>query len=148
MPIRVELKGLTEDDMYSILTEPVTNMIKQQTSLLATEGVELVFEDEAIREIARVAALLNKTVENIGARRLHTVIERIVEERRSVRTLQLISLLLCFHCYLTVFPLLSLPSHCPPTARHCPPSALPRPCLPAFAFPHASPHAPPPPRIG
>jgi len=66
--------------MYSILTEPVTNMIKHQTSLLATDGVELVFEDEAIREIARVAALLNKTVENIGARRLHTVIERIVEE--------------------------------------------------------------------
>ena len=48
--------------------------------LLATEGVELVFEDEAIREIARMAALLNKTVENIGARRLHTVVERIVEE--------------------------------------------------------------------
>jgi len=76
----VELKGLTEDDMYLILTEPITNMIKQQTELLKTEGVELVFEDDAIREIARVAALLNKTVENIGARRLHTVIERIVEE--------------------------------------------------------------------
>ena len=55
-------------------------MIKQQVSLLATEGVTLVFEDAAIREIARVASLLNKTVENIGARRLHTVIERIVEE--------------------------------------------------------------------
>jgi len=80
LPIRVELKGLTEDDMYRILTEPVTNMIRQQVELLATEGVDLVFEDDAIREIARMAALMNKTVENIGARRLHTVVERIVEE--------------------------------------------------------------------
>ncbi len=80
LPIRVELKGLTEDDMYRILTEPVTNMVRQQVELLSTEGVKLEFEDEAIREVARMAALLNKTVENIGARRLHTVIERIVEE--------------------------------------------------------------------
>lgn len=80
LPIRVNLNGLTEDDMYRILTEPVTNMIRQQVELLATEGVELVFEDDAIREIARVAARMNKTVENIGARRLHTVVERIVEE--------------------------------------------------------------------
>ncbi|GMH92824.1 hypothetical protein TrVE_jg10817 [Triparma verrucosa] len=80
LPIRVELQGLTEDDMYRILTEPITNMIRQQVELLSTEGVELVFEDDAVREIARMAALLNKTVENIGARRLHTVVERIVEE--------------------------------------------------------------------
>ena len=55
-------------------------MIRQQVELLKTEGVELVFEDEAIREIAKMAAELNKSVENIGARRLHTVMERIMEE--------------------------------------------------------------------
>jgi len=80
LPVRVHLKGLTEDDLYKILTEPVANMIRQQVELLKTEGVELVFEDEAIREIARMAAELNKTVENIGARRLHTVMEKIMEE--------------------------------------------------------------------
>lgn len=55
-------------------------MLRQQVELIATEGVTLVYEDEAIREIARMAAKLNKTVENIGARRLHTVIERIMED--------------------------------------------------------------------
>lgn len=80
LPVRVNLKGLTEDDLFRILTEPVANMIRQQTELLKTEGVELVFEEEAIREIAKMAAELNKTVENIGARRLHTVMERIMEE--------------------------------------------------------------------
>jgi ATP-dependent HslUV protease ATP-binding subunit HslU len=80
LPIRVELKGLTEDDLYRILTEPIANLIRQQVELIGTEGVELVFQDEAIRELARMAAHLNKTVENIGARRLHTVIERIMEE--------------------------------------------------------------------
>lgn len=79
LPIRVELNGLTEDDLYKILTEPVANLLRQQTELIATEGVKLEFEDDAVREIARMAALLNKTVENIGARRLHTVIERIME---------------------------------------------------------------------
>lgn len=79
LPIRVELAGLTEDDLYKILTEPVANLIRQQKELIGAEGVELEFEDEAIREIARMAALLNKTVENIGARRLHTVLERIME---------------------------------------------------------------------
>eukprot|EP00977_Amphora_coffeiformis_P007444 scaffold1619_cov161-Amphora_coffeaeformis.AAC.4 len=80
LPIRVELKGLTENDLYRILTEPVANLVRQQVELIATEGVELVFEDDAIREMARLAAHFNKTVENIGARRLHTVIERIMEE--------------------------------------------------------------------
>jgi ATP-dependent HslUV protease ATP-binding subunit HslU len=80
LPIRVELKGLTEDDLYRILTEPVSNLVLQQIELIRTEGVELVFEDDAIREIARMAALLNRTVENIGARRLHTVMERIMED--------------------------------------------------------------------
>jgi ATP-dependent HslUV protease ATP-binding subunit HslU len=79
LPIRVELAGLSEDDLYKILTEPVANLIRQQVELIGAEGVNLLFEDEAIREIARMAALLNKTVENIGARRLHTVLERIME---------------------------------------------------------------------
>ena len=79
LPIRVELNGLSEHDLYKILTEPVANLLRQQIELLATEGVKLTFEDDAIREIARMAALLNRTVENIGARRLHTVIERIME---------------------------------------------------------------------
>mmetsp|Transcript_22169 Transcript_22169/g.61607 ORF Transcript_22169/g.61607 Transcript_22169/m.61607 type:complete len:296 (+) Transcript_22169:71-958(+) len=80
LPIRVHLKGLTEDDLYRILTEPVANLVRQQIEMIGTEGVTLKFEDDAIREIARMAALLNKEVENIGARRLHTVVERIMEE--------------------------------------------------------------------
>lgn len=80
LPIRVTLKGLTQDDLYRILTEPVTNLIRQQVEMLNTEKVELSFTDGAIREIARVAHETNRTVENIGARRLHTVIERIVED--------------------------------------------------------------------
>lgn len=80
LPIQVELKGLTEDDLYRILTEPVANLVRQQVELVATEGVTLIFEDDAIREMARMAAKLNQTVENIGARRLHTVMERIMEE--------------------------------------------------------------------
>ncbi|CAM9682551.1 unnamed protein product, partial [Sphacelaria rigidula] len=79
LPIRVQLKGLTEEDMYRILTEPVNNLIRQQVELLKTEQVDIQFTEEAVREVARVAALVNKTVENIGARRLHTVLERIVE---------------------------------------------------------------------
>ncbi|KAJ1432475.1 ATP-dependent hsl protease ATP-binding subunit hslU [Ochromonadaceae sp. CCMP2298] len=80
LPIRVTLKGLTEEDMYRILTEPVTNLIRQQVELMKSEKVDLVFEDLAIREIARVAFMANRSVENIGARRLHTVIERVMEE--------------------------------------------------------------------
>lgn len=80
LPIRVELKGLTENDLYRILTEPVANLVRQQIDMIGTEGVELQFDDDAIREIARMAAHLNKSVENIGARRLHTVMERIMEE--------------------------------------------------------------------
>merc|ERR1712087_1102498 len=80
LPIRVELAGLTEEDLYKILTEPVANLIRQQISLIATEGVVLRFEEDAIQEIARMAALLNRAVENIGARRLHTVIERVMEK--------------------------------------------------------------------
>jgi ATP-dependent HslUV protease ATP-binding subunit HslU len=80
LPIRVNLKGLTEDDLYRILTEPITNLIRQQCELMSTENVCLEIDDDALREIARVASEVNRTVENIGARRLHTVIERIVEE--------------------------------------------------------------------
>lgn len=80
LPIRVYVKALTEDDMYKILTEPVSNLIRQQLELMASEDFTLTFTDGAIREIARVSFEVNKTVENIGARRLHTVIERIVEE--------------------------------------------------------------------
>jgi len=80
LPIRVNLNGLTEDDLYRILTEPVANLVRQQIELINTEGVSLEFTDEAIREMARIAAHLNKTVENIGARRLHTVMERIMED--------------------------------------------------------------------
>lgn len=80
LPIRVELKGLHQKDLYKIMTEPENNMIKQQVELMKTEGIVLVFTDEAIQEIARVAAQINETVENIGARRLHTVLEKIVED--------------------------------------------------------------------
>ncbi|GMI58574.1 hypothetical protein ScalyP_jg10978 [Parmales sp. scaly parma] len=80
LPIRVELNGLTEDDMYKILTEPVTNVLRQQVESIGTEGVKLKFDDDAIREMARVSSEMNRTVENIGARRLFPVIERIVEE--------------------------------------------------------------------
>eukprot|EP00904_Undaria_pinnatifida_P008551 jgi/Undpi1/4826/HiC_scaffold_19.g08179.m1 len=79
LPIRVQLKGLSEEDLYKILTEPKNNLIRQQVELMKTEGVDIQFTDDAIREIAKVGAYVNKTVENIGARRLHTVLERIVE---------------------------------------------------------------------
>lgn len=80
LPIRVSLDELGADDYYRILTEPVANLLRQQTELLAVEGVDLVFEDSGVREIANVAAELNRTVENIGARRLQTVIERVVDD--------------------------------------------------------------------
>jgi len=80
LPIRVELKGLTEDDMHRILTEPVANLVRQQVELLATEGVALSFEPAALRAIAKAAVEANKRVENLGARRLHAVLERILED--------------------------------------------------------------------
>jgi len=78
-PIRVELAALSEDDFYRILTEPQNALLKQYVALLATEGVELHFSDEAVRELARIAAEVNGRTENIGARRLHTVLERLLE---------------------------------------------------------------------
>jgi len=80
LPIRVELKGLTEHDLYRILTEPEMNMIEQQRALMKTEGIDLVFTDAAIKHVASIASQVNKSLDNIGARRLHTVIERIVED--------------------------------------------------------------------
>ncbi|XP_024526022.1 uncharacterized protein LOC9652181 isoform X1 [Selaginella moellendorffii] len=80
LPIRVELKALQREDLYRILTEPEINMLKQQQLLLETEGVELIFTEDAVRELANVAAEVNRSLDNIGARRLHTVIERVVED--------------------------------------------------------------------
>src|SRR6202163_2787810 len=80
LPIRVELKALDRDDFRRILTEPEARLIKQYPAPLATEGVELDFRPEAIDEIALLAEQINATVENIGARRLHTILERLLEE--------------------------------------------------------------------
>jgi ATP-dependent HslUV protease ATP-binding subunit HslU len=79
-PIRVELKSLTEDDFVRILTEPKNALIKQYVALLETEGIRLSFTDDAIREIARFATRVNGFGENIGARRLHTILEKVVEQ--------------------------------------------------------------------
>ena len=79
-PIRVELKSLTVEDFLRILTEPKSSLTKQCTALLETEGVRLEFAPEALREIAEFAFRVNETTENIGARRLHTIMERVLEE--------------------------------------------------------------------
>ena len=78
-PIRVELDALTREDFVRILTEPQNALLKQYVALMATEGVRLVFEESAIAEIAAIAAEVNQSTENIGARRLHTVVERLLE---------------------------------------------------------------------
>ncbi|MFN2431999.1 MAG: ATP-dependent protease ATPase subunit HslU [Gemmatimonadota bacterium] len=79
-PIRVELESLSARDFERILVEPKNALTKQYQALLATEGVELTFEAEGIREIARTAAVVNETMENIGARRLHTILTRLLDE--------------------------------------------------------------------
>jgi len=79
-PLRVELDSLDEDALYQILTQPKNSLLKQYIALLSTENVELEFDDEAIREIARIAHAANEKMEDIGARRLHTVIERVIED--------------------------------------------------------------------
>ena len=79
-PIRVELKRLNQKDFERILTEPKNALIKQSQALMKTEGVDLVFEEEAIKEIASLAFLVNERTEDIGARRLHTVMEKLLEE--------------------------------------------------------------------
>ncbi|MFW5643139.1 MAG: HslU--HslV peptidase ATPase subunit, partial [Alkalispirochaeta sp.] len=79
-PLRVELNALDADDFYRILTQPENALIKQYSALLDTEGVTLEFDDEAIRELSRIAADVNSRTENIGARRLHTIMELLLEE--------------------------------------------------------------------
>ncbi len=79
-PIRVELKPLTHQDFVRILKEPQNSLIKQYIALLETEGLKLEFTDDAIEEIARIAVEVNQRMENIGARRLHTVLEKLLEE--------------------------------------------------------------------
>jgi ATP-dependent HslUV protease ATP-binding subunit HslU len=79
-PIRVELDDLTADDFVRILTEPKSALIKQYTALLETEGIQVTFTPEAIQELARLAAEVNRSTENIGARRLHTILECLLEE--------------------------------------------------------------------
>ncbi len=80
LPIRVELKALTREDFRAILTEPEASLVTQYIALMGTEGVTLEFDDSAIEAIADYAAEVNASVENIGARRLHTILERLVEE--------------------------------------------------------------------
>ncbi|MCR4942079.1 MAG: HslU--HslV peptidase ATPase subunit [Campylobacter sp.] len=79
-PLRVELDSLDEEALYQILTQPKNSLLKQYSALLATEKVELEFDDDAIRQIAKVAQNANESMEDIGARRLHTVIERVLED--------------------------------------------------------------------
>jgi ATP-dependent HslUV protease ATP-binding subunit HslU len=79
-PIRVELESLGEEEFFRILTEPKNALIRQYQALLATEGIQLEFSPEAIRELARIATQVNDRTENIGARRLHTVMEKLLEQ--------------------------------------------------------------------
>ena len=79
-PIRVELDSLGEDEFYRILTEPKNALLLQYTALLRTEGVDVVFEDEAVKRISRIAQEVNAMTENIGARRLHTLMECLLED--------------------------------------------------------------------
>ena len=76
----MELESLTEEDFLKILTVPENAVIKQQKALLETEGVELDFTDDGVAEIAKIAFLMNEQTENIGARRLHTVLEKLLED--------------------------------------------------------------------
>ncbi|ETT73882.1 MULTISPECIES: ATP-dependent protease ATPase subunit HslU [Paenibacillus] len=79
-PIRVELSSLTLEDFVSILTEPENALTKQYVHLLQTENIEIQFQKEAIQEIAKIAASVNQNMENIGARRLHTILEKLLED--------------------------------------------------------------------
>ncbi|MFC3096860.1 ATP-dependent protease ATPase subunit HslU [Alteraurantiacibacter palmitatis] len=80
LPIRVELASLTEEDFVAILSQTRANLVSQYQALLATEGVTVTMDDAAVREVAKIAAQVNQSVENIGARRLQTVMERLFEE--------------------------------------------------------------------
>lgn len=80
LPIRVELRALTEEDFVAILSDTRANLVEQYRALIATEKVELQITDDAVREVAKIAAAVNESVENIGARRLQTVMEKLLEE--------------------------------------------------------------------
>jgi len=80
LPIRVELRALEKEDFRRILTEPEASLIKQYIALMATEGVHLEFSDDAIEMLASIAVDINASIENIGARRLQTVLERVLDE--------------------------------------------------------------------
>ena len=80
LPIRVELQALTTDDFVRILTEPNASLTEQYIALLSTEGVTVSFSDDGIKAIANAAWQVNESTENIGARRLHTMLERLIEE--------------------------------------------------------------------
>jgi ATP-dependent HslUV protease ATP-binding subunit HslU len=79
-PIRVELESLSKEDFVRILTEPASSLTKQYAALLATDGVEITFTEDGVKEIAEMAYKVNSESENIGARRLHTVMERLLED--------------------------------------------------------------------
>jgi ATP-dependent HslUV protease ATP-binding subunit HslU len=79
-PLRVELENLTEEALYKILTKTKNSLLRQYEALIATEGVELSFDDEAIHALAKLSQKANEKTEDIGARRLHTVIERVLED--------------------------------------------------------------------
>ena len=79
-PIRVELNELGEEEFFRILNEPENALLKQYVALMKTEGLDLVFADDAVREMARLAAEVNQKTEDIGARRLHTILEKVLEE--------------------------------------------------------------------
>ncbi|MCK5186936.1 MAG: HslU--HslV peptidase ATPase subunit, partial [Deltaproteobacteria bacterium] len=79
-PIRVELESLGKEEFIRILTEPQNALITQYKALMKTEGIELTFKDNAIAEIAELAAIVNERTENIGARRLHTIMEKLLDE--------------------------------------------------------------------
>jgi ATP-dependent HslUV protease ATP-binding subunit HslU len=80
LPIRVELKALTRDDFRRILTEPEASLVTQYKALLGTEDLTLEFTDDAVAALADMAVEINRTVENLGARRLHTVMEKLLED--------------------------------------------------------------------
>ncbi|MDR1007007.1 MAG: HslU--HslV peptidase ATPase subunit [Campylobacteraceae bacterium] len=79
-PLRVELNSLDEDTLYKILTQPKNSLLRQYKALLFAEEVELIFDDDAIKEIAKIAHITNEKTEDIGARRLHTIIEKVIED--------------------------------------------------------------------
>jgi len=80
LPIRVELTALQESDFYRILTEPEHNLLRQQTALMQIESIKLNFTEDGVKEISKITAQLNSSIENLGARRLHSVVEKVVED--------------------------------------------------------------------